>query len=208
MARHQWIAPIAGPLLALVIAVTPASADEHLPKSADFIRLLADKAITTLTAADQTTEIRREQFRNLFREGFAINGIGRFALGSYWRRASESERTEYLALFEDVIVNIWADRFSEYSGQNFVVQDAVDAPSANSAERAAVVRSTFFSDPKTPIRIDWRVASRGDVFKITDVMVEGRSLAKTQKDEFVSVIRGNSGQVSALLEILRKRRDG
>jgi len=113
-----------------------------------------------------------------------------------------------LALFEDVTVNTWADRFSEYSGQEFTVQDAVDAPSAHQAERVAIVRSLFFSDPQTPIRIDWRVASRGDIYKITDIQVEGISMATTQRDEFASVIRRNGGQIKPLLDILRKKRDG
>lgn len=207
MAGLRWTTAIVVPLVALIIAVSPARADQHLSVSADFIRSLADRAISTLAKDGQAPEMRRDQFRSLFREGFAINGIARFVLGRYWRRASESDRIEYLALFEDVIVNTWADRFSEYSGQDFTVQDAVDAPSAHEAERVAIVRSVFFSDPQTPIRIDWRVASRGDIYKITDVMVEGISMANTQRDEFSSVIRSNSGQISALLDILRKKRD-
>jgi len=207
MTGLRWTTAFAGPLIALVIAVAPARADQHLAASTEFIRSLAERAITTLTAEGQTSEMRRDQFRGLFREGFAINGIARFVLGRYWRRATEDDRTEYLALFEDVIVNTWADRFSTYSGQEFTVQTAVDAPSAHEAERVAIVRSLFFSDPQTPIRIDWRVASRGDIYKITDVMVEGISMANTQRDEFASVIRSNSGQINALLEILRKKRD-
>jgi len=194
-------------LVALIIAVAPAHADQHLTRSSEFIQSLADRAITTLTTEGQSKEMRRDQFRDLFREGFAINGIARFVLGRYWRRASEDDRTEYLVLFEDVIVNTWADRFSSYSGEEFTVQNAVDAPSAHEAENVAIVRSLFFSDPQTPIRIDWRVASRGDIYKITDVMVEGISMANTQRDEFASVIRSNNGQINGLLEILRKKRD-
>jgi len=208
MTGLRWTTAVAGPLVALLIAVTPAQADDHLAKSSEFIRSLADHAIATLTAEGLTSDARRERFRSLFREAFAINGIARFVLGRYWRRASEAERTEYLALFEDVIVNTWADRFSEYSGQEFSVQTAVDAPSAHQAERVAIVRSLFYSDPQTPIHIDWRVASRGDVYKITDVSVEGISMANTQRDEFASVIRSHSGHLSALLDVLRQKRDG
>jgi len=208
MFASRWTTTVAGPLVALLISVSPARADEHLAASSEFIQTLADRAIATLTAEGQTTEVRRDQFRTLFREGFAINGIARFVLGRYWRRASEDDRTEYLALFEDVIVTTWADRFSEYSGEKFTVQDAVDAPSAHQAERVAIVRSQFFTDPQTPVRIDWRVASRGDIYKITDVSVEGISMANTQRDEFASVIRSNSGELSALLDVLRKKRDG
>jgi phospholipid transport system substrate-binding protein len=205
---HRWTIAIAAPLIALIIAMAPARADQYLTASSDFVQSLADRAIDTMTKEGQTTEMRRQEFRRLFREGFAINGIARFALGRYWRRAPEACRTEYLALFEDVTVNTWADRFSSYSGEEFTVQNAVDAPSAHETEHVAIVRSLFFSDPKTPIRIDWRVASSGNTYKITDVMVEGISMATTQRDEFSSVIRSNGGQIKPLLEILRKKRDG
>jgi phospholipid transport system substrate-binding protein len=208
MTGQRWTAVITGPLVALIIAVSPAHADDHLAASADFIRSLSDRAITILTTEGITAESRREQFRSLFREGFAINGIARFVLGRYWRSAPEACRTEYMALFEDVTVNTWADRFSEYSGQEFTVQDAVNAPSAHQDERAAIVRSIYFSDPRTSVRIDWRVTNRGDIYKITDVSIEGVSMATTQRDEFSSVIRSNGGQIKPLLDILRKKRDG
>ena len=207
MTGFRWTTTIAGPLIALVIAVTPAHANQHLATSSEFIRTFANRAINTMTTEDQTMEMRRDEFRSLFREGFAINGIARFVLGRYWRRASEDDRTEYLALFEDVIVKTWADQFSSYSGEKFSVQTAVDVPSAYEAENVAIVRSLFFSNPQRPIRIDWRVASRDNIYKITDVMVEGISMANTHRDEFASVIRNNSGQINALLEILRKKRD-
>jgi len=205
MARSRLIATTTGLLIAVLVAAAPARADSHLAASTQFIRSLADRAITTLSAPNLSSEERRDQFRSLFREGFAINGIARFVLGRYWRTATEPERIEYLALFEDVTVNTWADRFSEYSGQRFDVLDSVDAPSAHQSERVAIVRSTFYTDPQTPVRIEWRVASRGDIYKITDVTVEGVSMATTQRDEFAELIRSNSGHVSALLDVLRKK---
>ncbi|MDP6718336.1 MAG: ABC transporter substrate-binding protein, partial [Pirellulaceae bacterium] len=157
MTGFRWTTTIAGPLIVLVIAVTPAHANQHLATSSEFIRTFANRAINTMTTEDQTMEMRRDAFRSLFREGFAINGIARFVLGRYWRRASEDDRTEYLALFEDVIVKTWADQFSSYSGETFSVQTAVDVPSAYEAENVAIVRSLFFSNLQRPIRIDWRV---------------------------------------------------
>ncbi len=201
------VAATAAPLIALILAVSPVGADQHLAASSEFVQSLADRAIGTLTAEGQTAETRRVEFRDLFREGFAINGIARYSLGSSWNSASASDRSEYLTLFEDVIVTTWADRFSNYSGQKFTVQTAVDASNANASEKVAIIRSVFFSDPQTPINIDWRVASLGDLFKITDVVVDGVSMANTQRDEFASVIASNSGEISALLDILRNKRD-
>lgn len=207
MTIHNWKTAIGAPLIALILAVSPAHADQHLAASTEFVQDLADRAITTLTADGQTAETRRVQFRDLFREGFAIKGIARYVLGSGWSSASNADRAEYLTLFEDVIVTTWADRFSDYSGQKFTIENTVDASSAGAAEHVAIIRSIFFTDPQTPIQIDWRVASRGDIFKITDVVVEGVSMANTQRDEFSSVIASNSGEISALLDILRNKRD-
>ena len=204
---NNWTTAIAAPLIALILAVSPVRADQHLAASSEFVQGLAERAITTLTADGQTAETRRGQFRDLFREGFAIKGIARYVLGRNWSSASDADRTEYLTLFEDVIVTSWANRFSDFSGQKFTVENAVDASNANASEHVAIIRSVFFTDPQTVIRIDWRVASRGDLFKITDVVVEGVSMANTQRDEFASVISGNGGEISALLDILRKKRD-
>ncbi|MDH3739158.1 MAG: ABC transporter substrate-binding protein [Alphaproteobacteria bacterium] len=208
MTMTNWTTAIAAPVIALILAVSPVRADQHLAASSKFVQDLADRAIVTLTADGQSAEMRRGQFRELFREGFAIKGIARYSLGRNWNSASDADRSEYLTLFEDVIVATWADRFSGYSGQKFTVENAVDASSANAAEHVAIIRSVFFSDPQSPISIDWRVASRGDLFKITDVVIEGVSMANTQRDEFSSVIASNSGQIDALLDILRKKRDG
>ncbi|MBO6782336.1 MAG: ABC transporter substrate-binding protein [Alphaproteobacteria bacterium] len=197
-----------GLALALVVSAPVAHAEPHVQASAEFIDNLADRAIETLTDNGLDSRMRRDKFRELFREGFAVNGIARFVLGRYWRRASDSERDEYLNLFEEVIVNTWADRFSQYSGQKFEVNGAVPAPSASDSENVALVQSRFFTDPTTPVRIEWRVASRGNLYKIVDVSVEGISMASTQRDEFNAVIRKGGGKIDALLDELRDRAGG
>lgn len=200
----RYLAAI-GLALALIVYAPTVHADSHTEASAEFINTLANRATTTISDSELSIEERRDKFRELFREGFAVSGIARFVLGRYWRKASDAERDEYLKLFEDVIVSTWADRFSQYSGQKFEVSGAHPAPSVSDSENVALVESRFFVDPTTPVRIEWRVASRGDLFKIVDVSVEGISIANTQRDEFNSVIRKGGGEVSALLEELRSR---
>ncbi len=194
-------------VVALAVSVPAAHAGSHTDASVNYINDLSNQAITTLSDKSISTEQRREEFRKLFRDGFAVNGIARFVAGRYWRSASEDERTEYLQLFEDVIVNTWADRFSQYSGQKFEVRGATDATPDKSPENVALVESLFFTDPTTPVRLEWRVASKGDLFKIVDVKLEGISMATTQRDEFNSVVSKNGRTLAALIEELR-RRDG
>lgn len=194
-------------VVAFAVSVPAAHADSHTDASVAFINDLSKQAITTLSDRSISTEQRREAFRNLFREGFAVNGIARFVAGRYWRSANEEERSEYLQLFEDVIVNTWADRFSQYSGQKFEVKGATDATPDKSSEKVALVESLFFTDPTTPVRLEWRVASKGDLFKIVDVKLEGISMATTQRDEFNAVVSKNGRTLAALIEELRQRRD-
>lgn len=195
-------------VLTLAFSVPQAQADSHTDASAEFINGMANKAINTLTDTEITPEQRRDAFRELFREGFAVNGIARFVAGRYWRSAPEAEREEYLSLFEDVIVNTWADRFSQYSGQKFEVKGATDATPNNSQEKVALVESLFFTSPTTPVRIEWRVASKGNLFKIVDVKLEGISMATTQRDEFNAVVSKSGRKLSSLIEELRRRKDG
>jgi phospholipid transport system substrate-binding protein len=194
--------------LALATAAATARADSHIDTSVNFIEQLANQAIGSLTDKSITAEKRRDEFRKLFRNGFAVNGIARFAAGRYWRKAPDADRIEYLSLFEDVIVNTWADRFSQYSGQKFEVKGGTDATPEKSKENVALVESRFFTSPTAPVRIEWRVASKGELFKIVDVKLEGISMATTQRDEFNSVVSKSGRKLSSLIKELRRRRDG
>ena len=195
-------------VLVFAIAVPTAHADSHIEASSKFINDLADRAIETLTDKTIDADTRRTEFRSLFRDGFAVNGIARFVAGRPWLKAPKADRDEYLVLFEDVIVNTWADRFSQYSGQKFEVRAATDATPPKSKENVALVESLFFNSPTTPVRIEWRVASKGDLFKIVDVKLEGISMATTQRDEFKSVISKKGRTLAALIAELRRRSDG
>lgn len=179
-----------------------AQADSRLADSQALIEGLADDAIKTLTADEVAREERQREFRDLLSENFAVAGIARFALGRYWRGTSEDEKSEYVQLFRDLIVATWADRFLEYAGETFEVLDAEEVE-ATGKESVTLVRSVFFSAPDTPVRIDWRVGSDGDVYRVTDVVIEGLSMAHTYRDEFASVVRRDG--LSGLLTNLRNR---
>lgn len=190
----------------LVVFMGPTKANHHLSKSSDFVQSLADRAVTALTTDGITMDTRRRQFRDVIRQSFAIDSIARFALGRYWRRATEENRIEYLKLFEDLIVITWADQFSTYAGENLKVQESLDAASSQNKVEVAIVRSIWSIDRQTKIHVDWRVASQGNIYKVTDVMIEGISIARTKRDEFASVIRRNNNEISALLEVLREKK--
>ena len=177
----------------------PASANDFRNGAEKFIQSLADDAVSTLTSKNLTETERQYNFRKLFRHYFDVNGIGKWALGRYWRKANKVERSEYLALFEDLIVRTYAGRFNQYSIENLAINGSV------SRGKFAVVNSHVNSDKQKPIRVDWRVTLPDGKYKVFDIVVEGVSLVKTQRHEFSSVIRRNGGNVSGLLAALRKK---
>ncbi len=206
---NSSLPPIRVVLVALSLWVglgpTPARAQDYVAGSTRFIEQLAEQAIANLSSENLTLPEREAKFRRLFNENFAVNGIARFSLGRYWRRATSREREEYMQLFEDVIVATWAGQFSAYKGQRVRVGQAVAAKSPRADENAALVRSEIQVSDSRSIRVDWRVANKGDIYKIADVLVEGISMVTTQRDEFVSVIRANGGEVEGLLKLLREQ---
>jgi phospholipid transport system substrate-binding protein len=166
-----------------------------------FIADLGARAINVLTSTSSETE-RERQFRALFEEGFDVNEISRFVLGPYWRTATEPQRAEFIKLFENYVVHAYTVRFNAYAGQQLKVGSA-----RPEGDNASVVQSqiALANSNQPPVRVDWRVTGHGNAYKISDVTVEGVSMALTQRQEFASVIQRGGGQLDALLKVLREK---
>lgn len=178
-----------------------ANANDLEDGSLKFIQSVADKAIESLTATDIPKPERIGRFRVLFSENFAVKSIGKFVLGRYWRGATKEEQTEYLSLFEDLMVISYVDRFSSYAGEALGLKNA-------RKETETVV--TVFSEIKrpggsSPIKVNWRVGTNGTIYKILDVVVQGASMSNTLRSDFGSIVRQKNGKVAGLIEELKKK---
>jgi len=206
MRQARWLA---GLILVLVVGVavdptpiTAARADAAGEPAKEFIEGLAERAISALADPDVGREERITRFRELLDSYFAVRTIGQWVLGRYWRRASPEERDAYLALFEDLIVATYADRFTRYSGETLkVTRTLVSEDSGDVLVFSEIMRP----ETNQPLSVLWRVRERNGDLKIVDVIVEGVSMGQTQRSEFGAVIRRNGGKVSALIEELRRR---
>jgi phospholipid transport system substrate-binding protein len=165
--------------------------------SANFISDLGARAITVLSSQAPQSE-REKQFRAIFDAGFDVPAIARFTLGRYWLTASEAQRTEYTALFSTYMVHVYTVRFNEFVGLKFMVTG-----SRPEGDASSLVSSRMGNTQ--PVAIDWRVATKGGDFKITDLVVEGISMSVTQRQEFGAVIQRGGGDVESLLKLLRQR---
>lgn len=164
-----------------------------------FIEDLATKGISFLEDNSLNQDQRRKEFRNVLKNNFDMKTIARFALGTYWRQATKAEKKEYLALFENTVVNVYSRRFSEYNGQEFEVASA-----RPQGKRDTIVTSYIVQNGGQKISIDWRLRQKKDgSLKIIDIMVEGVSMSVTQRSDFSSVIQRGGGKVNVLIEHLR-----
>lgn len=172
----------------------------QVPAAAQFIEKLAQRAIEGLTTRDIDTNERTKRFRTLFTESFDVPKIGRFALGNAWRTANAADREAYLSAFEDFIVATYATRFADYGGETIRV-----IGSRPLEDGEAAVGTHFVRTQGEPIRVDWRLAPDGGNWKIIDVVIEGVSMAITQRDDFSATVQRNGGRVGPLIELLREK---
>jgi phospholipid transport system substrate-binding protein len=180
-------------------ALAPAIPGAAAADPAAMISNLGSQALQVL-GKDATQSQRVARFRDLLREDFDVPGIARFVLGRYWNTATEEQRAEFTKLFEDYIAVAYATRLAEYTGETFKV-----IGSRPEADGAIVSSQILRPAGAAPVKVDWRVTGRN---KISDVSVDGISMAVTQRSEFASVIQHNGGQVQGLIAMLRDKTMG
>lgn len=179
----------------LGLGVTPAAAQGN---ASQFIQKLADQAIAVLNQQSLPLAQREQRFRQLLREGFDLPFIARFVLGRYWRRATPEAQQDYLSVFGEYVLLSYSNRLGGYSGETFSVLGEREAGKKD------VIVTTQIDRPSGPaIRADWRVRVSGPEPRVIDVMVEGVSMAVTQRQEFASVVQRNG--LDGLIQVLQAR---
>ena len=167
-----------------------------------FIHKLADEAITKLTDKALSPDEQETRFREILRDYVAFESIARWVLGGrYWKSANEIQQRRYLSLFEDLMVATYAHRFQNYSGEK------LEVTSTRPIEEGQALVQTSLQRPGADkaLRVDWRVRETDGAYKIIDIMVEGLSMAQTQRAEFSSVLRDNGGDLDKLMTNLEGR---
>jgi phospholipid transport system substrate-binding protein len=160
-----------------------------------------------------TPEQRFVRFQQLFRTDFDVPAIARFVLGRYWRLASPAQQQEFLPLYENHILQTFSGRLSQYvesgdvprvTGSRLDPEGAVVSSQINIANGGGP-RAGGHGPTVLPIKVDWRLTAQNGSYKINDVIVDGISMAVTQRFEFTSAIERDGGQLQGLLASLRQQ---
>lgn len=197
MISRRVFAAMLAAVLGSFVATAPAIARAN---PADFIKGMAGRAIGVLQqTAGGDAQKREADFRAIFRENFDIAEIGQFVLGVHWRNATEQQRADYLKEFETYVVRTYAQRLSEYSGEQLEVGRVQAQGEKNYVD--SVIRRP---NGAPPIRIVWEVEKRGSGYKVVDLKIENVSMSQTQRSDFGSYVSQNGGKVDALIARLKQ----
>ena len=165
-----------------------------------FISEVVDEAKKILVETN-SQEFKEKKLSEIALKAADIDGIGYYTLGKYRKGMSDGELEEYSALFKKYFLKSFTSRLTDYSDPKIEVV-GVDVLNP----KYTIVRSLLLATDKKPeVKIDWRVYTKNpDKPLIRDLIVEGLSLARTQKEEFASVIESNNGDVKKLFVTLQE----
>jgi phospholipid transport system substrate-binding protein len=183
-------------------AVAPALPTPYAAAATDPAAVIASLGNEALQVLGRNVDphLRVVRFRQLFSQDFDVPGIARFVLGRYWRVATPAQQQEFVGLFTNYIALAYANRLAEYSGASLRVTATRAAPDGELVS-SEIIRG----NGQPPARVDWLLTPENGAYKISDVIVEGVSMAVTQRSEFASVIQRNGGQVQGLITALRQK---
>ena len=163
-----------------------------------FVQSVVDEASAVLTK-NFTKEQKIEKLQFIAKKSVDIKGIGFYTLGSHRKNLSANQKEEYSKLFESYFLKSFASRLSEYTDPKINVTG-----SKKLNEKNTIILSVLVATDKRPeVMIDWRIYTKNpDKPLIRDLIIEGLSLARTQKEEFNSIIQSNDGDINALFNSL------
>ena len=163
-----------------------------------FVQSTVNRA-SKLLSEDISKEEKINQLQIIAKETVDIKGIGNYTLGSARKVLNEEEKKEYAILFEKYFLKSFSSRLAEYTNPEIDVngKELIN-------DNYTIVNSTLKATTERPeIRIDWRIYTKDpENLLIRDLIIEGLSMARTQKEEFASVIESNDGDVTKLFTVL------
>tara|TARA_B110000305_G_C19131524_1_gene489157 strand:- start:63 stop:659 length:597 start_codon:yes stop_codon:yes gene_type:complete len=165
-----------------------------------FVQSTVNRAAKTLSG-NFTKDERIEKLKEIAKDTVDINGIGFYTLGAYRKKISDTQMEQYKILFEKYFLKSFSSRLAEYSNPEIEVTSKKKLN-----ENYTMVSSILVGTEQRPeVKINWRIYTKNpNAPVIRDLIIEGLSLARTQKEEFSSIIESNDGDINALFDNLKK----
>jgi len=165
-----------------------------------FVQSTVNRA-SKLLSEDLSKDKKIKELKSIAKDTVDIKGIGFYTLGSKRKTLNDDQKLKYSELFEQYFLKSFSSRLAEYSNPEINVYSKEKLN-----ENYTIVNSTLkATDERPEIKIDWRIYTKNvDKPLIRDLIIEGLSLARTQKEEFNSVLQSNNGDINALFKTLEE----
>ena len=165
-----------------------------------FVQSTVNRA-SKLLSEDISKDEKIEKLKSIAKETVDIKGIGFYTLGAKRKSLNDDEKKEYIRLFEEYFLKSFSSRLAEYTNPEI---DVIKKDKLN--ENYTIVNSILIATDERPeINIDWRIYTKDPNNPlIRDLIIEGLSLARTQKEEFASVLNSNDNDIKALFKVLEE----
>ena len=165
-----------------------------------FVQSTVNRA-SKLLSEDLSKDQKIEELKLIAKDTVDIKGIGFYTLGPKRKTLNDDQKLKYSELFEQYFLKSFSSRLAEYSNPEINVYSKEKLN-----ENYTIVNSTLkATDERPEIKIDWRIYTKNpDKPLIRDLIIEGLSLARTQKEEFNSVLQSNDGDINALFKTLEE----
>ena len=171
--------------------------------SSNFIDDITNRT-SNILSSDDSNEVKIQELIKIGENSVDIDGIGFYTLGKHRKNLSDDQKVEFKKIFREYFLKSFSTRLVEYKEAKIVV---ISEDVKN--EKYTIVKSKLLATSNRPeVAIDWRVYTK-DPLKplIRDLVIEGLSLARTQREEFNSIITNNGGDINALFTSLKKFND-
>tara|TARA_B100001059_G_C17809631_1_gene571448 strand:+ start:1686 stop:2282 length:597 start_codon:yes stop_codon:yes gene_type:complete len=167
----------------------------------EFIEELVNDALSKLASKNLEKDIKINFIENIALENVDINALGLYTLGELRKSSSKEDLVNYQQKFEKYFLKSLTSRLTDYSSSKFEVLNA-DKKSSN---YTIVTTKVYPNDGGPEIKIDWRIYTKNpDKPLIRDMIIEGLSLARTQKEEFASILNSNDNNINILINKLEE----
>ena len=163
-----------------------------------FVQSTVNRA-SQILSKNITKEQKIIELKSIAKETVDIEGVGFYSLGSARKNLNENQKEQYFNLFEKYFLKSFSSRLSEYTNPKIDVQGKKKIN-----ENYTIVNSLLIGTSERPeVKIDWRIYTKNpDNPLIRDLIIEGLSLARTQKEEFASILNSNDGDINSLFKVL------
>ncbi len=163
-----------------------------------FVQSTVNRA-SQILSKNMTKNEKIDQLKSIAKETVDIRGVGMYSLGSARKNLDENQKKQYFSLFESYFLKSFSSRLSEYTNPEINVKGKEIINS-----NYTIVNSVLVATSERPeIKIDWRIYTKNPNNPlIRDLIIEGLSLARTQKEEFSSILNSNDGDINVLFKTL------